>query len=239
MFIFLMIFGGFFTIIGFLNIINDVDLTTSLAFLIIGIISLTLGVIFNYYKEKRTILKNGAKEIEEITKKYKNRYIEIEHSPETYLTYINLKDYPKSRNPYWEHDGIYESIILFVRRMYRTSHIAHGDPFIVDTIQFANLVRSEVPKDTFLDEEVFLATLNAYTTYYFTIDEDSIYNNILRDFDNDEILVSDIIFKMRQKYIKEFKESSFNEEKLPITPDLIQILTEVFAEKDITPSLSD
>ena len=165
--------------------------------------------------------------------------IEKVHSPEAYLTYINLKDYPKSRNPYWENDEVYESIILFIRRMYATSKMAHGDPFIVDTIQFANLVRSEVPKDTFLDEEVFLATLNAYTTYYFTIDEASIYNNILSDFDNDEILVSDIIFKMRQKYIKEFKEASSLKEALPIIPDLIQILTEVFAEKNITPALKD
>lgn len=237
MFIFLMIFGGFFTIIGLLNIANDVDIIASVIFLIMGIAALAGGLIFNYYKEKRAIITRHSKELANIVKKHENRMNEIEHSPEAYLTYINLKDYPKSRNPFWKNDQLYESIILFIRHTYATcKNITHEEPFIVDTIQFANLVRSELPKDTILSEEVFLCTLEAYASYYLTINEEEIYYNIVKDFNNDDILVSDIIFKMRQKYIKEFQKSSFNEEP-PITPNLAEILAEVFTEKNITPQL--
>lgn len=238
MFVFLMIFGGVLSIGGVINIFIDDNLPTSIIFLIMGISALTLGWVLNYYKEKRNILENGAKEIEEITKKYKKRYIEMEHSKESYRFYINLKDYPKSKNPNYRDFETYEAIILFIKRMYIISEkIHHGNPFKVEVIQLANLIMNETPEEYLKDEELFLSTLNAYTAYYFSVDETAIYNKLLNDIE-DSALVSDIMFRLRKKYIDEYKKNA-NEAPLYIEniPDVADLMTDVFDEMNLLPPL--
>lgn len=243
MFIFLMIFGGFFTITGLLNIINDVDVTVSIIFLIIGILALSAGLLLNYYKQKKIILENGAKDIEDITKKYENRNIEREHSEEAYSTYLLLKDYPTSKNPHFETNTTYKLIIVSIQKIKGLLFALNKNSYpatYIDDIQLANLIINDffqldnsVEFECEDEIESLYSTIWVYVAYYLMVNESKIISKLSNKIKK-VISPQKLIKNTRNRFVvtallnARNSDDTFN--KNIDLPDYPQILNEVATE---------
>lgn len=165
-------------------------------------------------------------------KKKKLSILLQEHSAEAYANYINLADYPTTKNPYdWLE--VSNKIIQYIQDFKSLIHKEAAGSFNkIVPVQLANLIMSEaIEKIT--DTASFVDTMEAYISYYYTLDENLLYNRILTDF-FDKSLASDFVFCTRQKFIEKYKKSTSTNEK-DVIPNIKDILFEVFKEKNITP----
>lgn len=196
-----------------------------LPFLIISIICFFIGIIMESNKSEKE-----KSELIQENYKLKADAIKHEHSEESYSSYINLKDYPKSQNPNYKTLETYKAVVLFIQRMYIITKKSNGNPYEVHPTQLANLIMNEA-KDKLTNDELFIATMNSYISYYFMLDETNLHKNLLEDFNKD--LTDEIIFQLRQRFVEEYKESFLRDEEAKI-PNIENILTDIFNEKDIT-----
>lgn len=166
---------------------------------------------------------------------YPHQNSKKEHSKESYRSYINLKDYPVSNNPYYIDSTTYKAIIAFIKKtnqLIKERHPQLSDLPTINNVQLANLIMNEGELPLNLNEtneKDLVPFVYAYILYYLSVRENKILLRILKDTKNADY-TNKLIKNARKRFIatmlidlRHSDEDWFNDNiKFPDYPHILE-----------------